>query len=189
MDRAPATLPWAVGGLALLVVLGLAGVARAFAAGVGLAVRDRIHVGDRIEVGSLRGRVERVGLLSVRIARPDGAVAYLPAHRLAGEAVEVAHARRGTPLEWRFLAPRPLTADDRRQLHDLLVLSPYRDSAGQPGIFAEPGGEVRLVLPVWAPTAVPAATAWLDARLGVFAERLGPASTPTEPGATEPPNG
>ena len=90
-------------------------------------------------------------------------------------------------MEWRFQAPRALAAAERRQLRDLLVLSPYRDPAGEPGLTDLPGGEVRLTLPVWSPAAVPAATDWLDARLEVFRARLLEARPPVEAGPPERP--
>ena len=164
LGRAPSVAPWVLGLLALVAAAGLATVFRDFVAGLGIALRQRIRTGDRIQVGALAGRVERVGLLALRLRAPDGATIYLPTHRLQIEAIEIAHAHRGSPVEVRVHAERPLPRAVQTRIRTLAVLCPYRDPNAGLVLEGEGAGATSITVRfgVWSVAAVEPARAQLS---------------------------
>ena len=75
------------GALGVGVGFGLQGIVANFIAGLVLMLERPVRIGDRIEVGTLTGRVERIGLRSSTVRGEDGAEVIVPNETLIGREV------------------------------------------------------------------------------------------------------
>ena len=135
---------------------------------VSLVARGGVRQGDELRLGPLHGRIERIGLLQIRLALPDGARAFLSTRRLVGADVVVAPGRRAETLLVNADLNRAWTGADRRALEDIAAICPYRDLAEV--ALVEPSGERQLTLHVrpWSHAASDLAEAWLRREIAAF---------------------
>lgn len=75
------------GALGVGVGFGLQGIVANFIAGIVLMLERPVRLGDRIEVGALAGRVERIGLRSSTVRGDDGADVIVPNESLISREV------------------------------------------------------------------------------------------------------
>jgi len=75
------------GALGVGVGFGLQGIVANFIAGLVLMLERPVRLGDRIEVGTLLGRVTRIGLRSSTVRGEDGAEVIVPNETLIGREV------------------------------------------------------------------------------------------------------
>ena len=75
------------GALGVGVGFGLQGIVANFIAGLVLMLERPVRLGDRIEVGQLIGRVQRIGLRSSTVLGEDGAEVIVPNETLIGREV------------------------------------------------------------------------------------------------------
>lgn len=75
------------GALGVGVGFGLQGIVANFIAGIVLMLERPVRLGDRIEVGALAGRVERIGLRSSTVRGDDGAEVIVPNEALISREV------------------------------------------------------------------------------------------------------
>lgn len=163
--RAAPTVTLLVSGALLVVIgVGLSKHVENVAAGLGLALRRRIHEGDRVSIGDHHGVVRRVGFFRTQLRDDEGATIYVPNRLIAAEAVEVSAGRHGAPVALVIEAPRPLSPDEVSTVRQIAAVSPYRDVSSPPVVEVE-GARVQIRMQVWSERAGAAAEMHLRRRL------------------------
>lgn len=99
--------------------------------------RGTIRVGDSLQLGDLRGRVDSVGLFRVVVETDDGGHMYIPTDRFGREVYSVSSPERVFPVEVQIYAARNLSETDLETLRRIAALSPYREDGSS--IIVEPG--------------------------------------------------
>jgi len=137
------------------------------AAGVSLAVRDRLREGDRIAVGEFNGVVRRVGFTRVELHQADGSRLFIPNRIISTESVAIGPARYSVPLQISLGRDRPWGAEEIHHARQIAALSPYRDPSGRIVVEAREGEQHLLLvqLQVWSPRLVTTAEQHLRRQL------------------------
>lgn len=161
---------------AAIVLVGLAPQVQNVAAGLGLAVRNRIDEGDQVTVGPHTGMVLRVGLTRVALRSNLGDTVFIPNRRFAEEAVAVGRARNSFPLRVTFVRERSWSADDMELAREIAVLCPFRDvhSRVQVKIEGDAGRVLAVEIQVWASRLLPASEQHLRRMLSAHLGTDGP---------------
>lgn len=106
--------------------------------------RGRIRVGDRLDMGGVRGRVADVGLFRVVVETDDGGRTHIPTARFGHEVYTVSSPERVFPVEIHIVSEQRLTEADLETLRRIATISPYREHAS--AIVIEPSSDPRRVL-------------------------------------------
>jgi len=146
---------------ALLGVLLLSGFVPNAVAGIGIMLRRRIRLGDRVRVGEYEGVVRELGIGQLYLRGADGSTVLVP-NRLLGELpVVIERARNSVPVRVRLELEQ--RADPRllERLLQVAMLSPYRAPESLVDVVRSSDNERQLTIEiqVWA------ARAQRDARL------------------------
>lgn len=135
--------------------------------GVALLLRRKVRHGDRIQVGSLDGIIESVGITQLRLTRADGSTVLVPNRLLNEEALTVAREKNSVPVRVRLR----FEAEPSRAMLELArraaLLSPYRAPGSSVEVVrdASDSSVLEVAVQVWAATAVRAATDHLEGSL------------------------
>ncbi len=129
------------------------GLARMASAGVGR--------GTQLVVGSVSGKVERVGILRLRLRNPDGSVVDLPVREL--DDVLVLAPAEQCPVALQVDRPGPVGQIELQRLRQVALLCPYRRTDQEVRLTRTAHDDQRLdvQLQSWSPEAARRAEAWL----------------------------
>ena len=148
-----------LGGVILLMARQVVGAVGSMLAVIGARVRE----GDRLTVGDVTGIVEHAGLFRVRIRRPDGSTAHVPAQQLDKHTIVVSSPRRAQTVRVRSTRGAPFTAEEIERTTWMASLCPYRQAHSEV-LVARPGDDERTVevqIQVWSASAAIEAERWL----------------------------
>lgn len=94
--------------------------------GIGLTLKQRVRVGDRIVIGGYDGVVRDVGFSRLHLRAADGSTVLIP-NRLVNQSVlSIDRARNSAPVRVRLALSLPATPEQIERARQLAVLSPYR---------------------------------------------------------------
>jgi small-conductance mechanosensitive channel len=160
----------------LLGVLFLSGFVPNVIAGVGLTLRRRIRIGDRVKVGEHEGVVRELGITQLHLRGADGVTVLLPNRSLSELPVVVERARNSVPVRVRLSLARRADPALLEQLRQIAALSPYRapDTLVDVSRSAEDELKLMVEIQIWAPRAQRDARAQLELALS---RALGPSNT------------
>lgn len=129
--RAPLLLGISLAVLAGAGGLGIALRGRAWVWGLAMIWRGRVRIGDRLRFGTVDGVVTDVGIFGITVVSDDGARAFVPNAKLAGDTFSVASPEEAHPAEITVHAAGIELCDaDLEQLRRIAALCPYRHSGG-----------------------------------------------------------
>lgn len=135
--------------------------------GIGLTIRRRIRVGDRIKLGEHEGVVRDVGLGQLHLRGADGATVLVPNRLLNELPVVVERARNSVPIRVRLKLERSPDARLLESLRQVAALSPYRAPESLVDILrsAEDESQITVEIQAWSARAYRDALAQLEAAL------------------------
>lgn len=132
-----------------------------------LTIRGSLRAGDRLTIGAHSGVVEGVGLLGLRLRRPDGVRLIVPLHALDGETVAIASPTRAQPV--RLLVERggPIDVAERQRIQRIAGACPYRQPGTDLRVEVDPERPTRVLvhLQAWSAGGADQALRWLEATL------------------------
>lgn len=157
-------------GGALLVFFGLAfglGLrARGWLLGWALLFGGRLRVGDQLQIGPVRGVVERLGLLRMRLRADDGALVIFPTSEITQAALTVSTPEQTVPVEVRIRLSGLVDAEALARARRAAGLCPYRSRLAEVSVVADGDDAVRVRLQTWSARAAERAEAYLRDALG-----------------------
>ncbi len=146
-------LLWLVGAVALVV--GLRDVLRQSLSGVFIILQGRVRPGEYVQVGALRGRIDRIGLMRVHIQTLDGLEHVIPPSALLSQTIALESLPAARPVRLRVQVPGGLDPQRAaRLLYEVAVLSPYADVRTRPEVAIETDGK-SIHLSLWARSTSP----------------------------------
>jgi small-conductance mechanosensitive channel len=146
-------LLWLAGAAALLV--GLRDVLRQSISGVFVILQGRVRPGEYVQIGALRGRIERLGLMRVHIQTLDGLEHIVPPSALLTQTIALEPLPAARPVSLQVEVPAGLDPQRAaRLLYEVAVLSPYADVRTRPEVAIETDGK-SVHLSLWARSTSP----------------------------------
>jgi len=131
-------------GLGLAVLLGIDHF-RDMVGGLALAFTRPFRVGDTIQSGPLRGRVEHIALTECVLRGVGGEVIRVPNRQLARDALRVAHGGEALPEDIEVQLPNDHDpAQAAAALRDLVYLSAYTDASAPVVVELLGGNRARI---------------------------------------------
>lgn|GEM_PF-696474 len=121
--------PGATGALALtcaLAVVVLSGLVPNWVTGVGMLLRRRIRVGDRVRVGAHEGVVRALGLGHLWLENAEGATLAVPNRVFSELPVAIERARNSVPVRVRLTLEQAPELRLLEAFRHVATLSPYR---------------------------------------------------------------
>lgn len=111
----------------IATVLAAQDVLRGIVGGITIALDRPFQVGDRIEVGQLRGEVVGIGLRATKIRTPEGAVVFVPnSEMVRGPVANVSGGEAGCAVAIDLVLPYDVdTHEVRRIAYEAAATSPY----------------------------------------------------------------
>ncbi|MCA9550055.1 MAG: mechanosensitive ion channel [Myxococcales bacterium] len=157
---------------AAVLSVGLAGVAfsvgfriQAWIGAWGMVLRGRVRLGDHLELGSVRGVVERLGLIRLHMRTESGGRVLLPVRMLTEASVEVSTPEQSFPVDLLLRVPGPVGAAELERARAVAGLCPYRVWSSEVQVVAEAQDGLRVRLLAWSSSAAERAEAYLRAAL------------------------
>ena len=146
-------LLWLVGAVA--IVVGLRDVLRQSLSGVFVILQGRVRPGEYVQVGGLRGRIERIGLMRVHIHTLDGLEHVIPPSALLTQTIALESLPAARPVSLSVQVPPGLDPQRAaRLLYEVAALSPYADVRTRPEVAIETDGK-GVLLSLWARSTSP----------------------------------
>ncbi len=128
--------------------------------GLWLIASGTLRVGDTVETATIRGTIQRIGLLQLTLCGADGETVIVRYDALSTASIRVAARRDHAPVE--LWVER---AVDAEQLRRTALLSPYRRAGTPVQVSVEPdGGRARVRMVLWSPAVESEARALLQGR-------------------------
>ena len=139
--------------LSIAVVLGVIAAAswtslRDVVDGVYLRAARAFAIGDRVQVGGLQGRIQRLGYRFVQIETTDGELAMLPYRAIAGQAILRSPGVDRTSFHvFRVRLPAGVSiADARQTIRETALLCHWSSIAREPQVVAGDEGALEVTV-------------------------------------------
>lgn len=145
-NRVLAAAPVLGGVAALLVAVGglwmFAQPLQNIAAGLAIVLRGRVHEGDHLVLGDVRGTVQEIGLTRLVLRDGQGSTVYVPCQVVERQVARVHRARPQVPVSLRYPLPPEGGPEALARLRERTLLSPWRVPGTRVSVVADPERQV-----------------------------------------------
>jgi small-conductance mechanosensitive channel len=138
----------AIGAVATVIVLVSWGPLRDVFEGIYLRAGRTCAIGDRVQIGAVRGRIQRLGLRGLHVEGSDGTLAIVPYRALAAQTMSRTPGL-DHPAFHVFRIPIPVArsiADVRKQIVEAALLHHWASVARLPLVVATEHGELEVTV-------------------------------------------
>lgn len=144
----PGMVPWALAVLGLGVAAASWPAIRDVLEGAYVRASPAFAVGDRVQIGTVRGRIRRLGYRNVYIEGTDGELAILPYRLIATQPIlRSAELDRGAFHVFRVPVPAERSIPElKRQVRESALLNHWSSIARPPQISATADGHVEITV-------------------------------------------